>query len=221
LSGDTQPDGTDREHHCEFRLSPSKLEHEPAGLLSRRMRRCSALWVARSAAVAAAVIVGSACTSSRSSTPPTTLAPVVAATSGPPDSHAPTSPSNIATVASASAVTTTPPIPSAASVGGAVGLAGDWTGTYASTKYPSTTGTFHATFVVTGVKISGTVEISTACVPQGTLSGVLSGATINFGAVTGAETVKFTGTISGSQMKGTYTSGPTCGNDNGTWNAQH
>ena len=185
------------------------------------MRWCAAKWIARSAGLLAAVTMAIACTSSRASTPTTTLAPVVAATSSPPNSHTPAPQSDTTTVVSASPVASTKAAQTTAPTGNAVGLAGDWTGTYASTKYPSTTGTFHAMFVVTGATISGTVEISSACVPHGTLSGVLSGTTISFGAVTGAETVNFTGTISGSQMNGTYTSGPTCGDDNGTWKAQH
>jgi hypothetical protein len=43
---------------------------------------------------------------------------------------------------------------------------------------------------------------------------------ISFGVLKGAETVSFDGTVAGDTMKGTYTSGQSCENDTGTWEAQ-
>jgi hypothetical protein len=63
------------------------------------------------------------------------------------------------------------------------------------------------------------VTIDSACVGVGTVSGRLAGSQIEFGVVKGSETVSFTGTLSTDAMHGTYHSGPTCGDDSGTWTA--
>ncbi len=98
-------------------------------------------------------------------------------------------------------------------------IAGTWNGTYTSRKYPSTTGPFLVTFTQNGTKIAGAITISSACISKGTIDGTLSGQTIGFGTVQGTSTITFDGTISGTAISGTYTSGPSCGSDNGTWNA--
>lgn len=66
---------------------------------------------------------------------------------------------------------------------------------------------------------TGTIQVSTQCVDQGTVTGQLTDDTITFGAVKAAETVTFDGTIQADAMSGTYQSGPACGDDAGTWTA--
>ncbi len=97
------------------------------------------------------------------------------------------------------------------------GYAGSWTGTFASRKFDGLTGGFTLIFTETGSELQGTATIDSSCVPTGSVSGKVSGSTISFGAVKGAETVLFEGNKNGDQMSGDDSSGPSCGDDNGTW----
>ena len=110
--------------------------------------------------------------------------------------------------------------PPATTASAAITAAGTWKGTYASTKYPTTTaGTFRMTIVVTGSDFTGTVNVTSNCVSTGTLAGRIAGNMITFGAVKAAETITFSGTITATTMSGTYHSGAACGDDVGTWKA--
>jgi hypothetical protein len=57
-----------------------------------------------------------------------------------------------------------------------------------------------------------------ACLANGIVTGTLTGSSISFGAVSGAVTITYSGTISGNTMQGTYDA-PTCGNAKGNWSA--
>ncbi len=124
------------------------------------------------------------------------------------------SPAGSPTGGGPSPVTTSPgSTPSAGSVTGA------WKGTWESTKYPPANGTFDVVFAQTGQALSGTVRVNeSTCIPVGTLTGVLAGSAINFGAVEGAHTVTYTGSVQGDSMSGTYKA-PQCADDAGTWTA--
>ena len=79
-------------------------------------------------------------------------------------------------------------------------------------------GTFSLTFAQSGSALSGTIRVANSeCVADGTISGSVSGTQITFGAVKGAHTIAFSGTLKGAEMSGTYTS--PCGPDHGTWGA--
>jgi hypothetical protein len=97
-------------------------------------------------------------------------------------------------------------------------LTGTWTGTYASTTDPAS-GSFTVRFTQTGSQLNGTIDIqNSACITTGTITGALNGDQITFGAVEGAQTITYTGSVSGNTMTGTY-SAPQCGNGKGTWTA--
>jgi hypothetical protein len=99
------------------------------------------------------------------------------------------------------------------------GIAGDWNGTYTSTKFDGTQGTFTVTFTQDGNTISGDITVDSPCVGHGTIDGTSSGDTITFGVVKGNENIAFNGQLSGDTLSGTYTSGKGCANDKGTWSA--
>lgn len=156
--------------------------------------------------LAIAGLLSAGCSSSGS--PAKTQTPPSVATRGP--SSQPVS----------SAPASTSPPPAATSPAAAGRLAGTWTGTYASKKFSSTQGSFEVVFTQRGSAISGTIKLDAACVVTGTVSGTLTGDTIDFGAVKGqGRAVNFTGSVAGNRMQGTYRSGASCGNDNGTWTA--
>lgn len=103
-------------------------------------------------------------------------------------------------------------------------IAGNWHGTWASTTYAPSAGTWSAHFIQSGSTISGTVTISSRCVAQGTVHGTLTGTSITFGEVhNGTRTITFTGTVSldGTRMHGTYHTPPICHSDHGTWRGHH
>lgn len=133
------------------------------------------------------------------------------------DSEDPASPTGTAAPSSATTPSSAPP-PASSPTGDAT-IAGDWKGTYQSTKYPSTSGTFTVTFTQSGTRITGTAKIASDCVDTGTISGQLTGDKITFGAVDAAENIDFDGTIDVDAMAGNYHSGPACGDDDGTWTA--
>jgi hypothetical protein len=125
-----------------------------------------------------------------------------------------TPPSVPASTGSPGAVVTSPGASPAAGT-----VAGDWNGTWQSTVVTQATGTFTVTFAQNGNALTGTVRVAdSTCLPEGSLTGVLNGSAITFGAVKGANTISYTGTVSGDSMSGTY-GAPTCGPDQGTWEA--
>lgn len=96
-------------------------------------------------------------------------------------------------------------------------LDGTWTGTYESSA-TSDRGTVKIDWKQSGQQLAGTIVVSnTPCVSNGTISGTVSGTTIAFGAVKGATTIAFTGTLSGKTIFGTYKADASCGNATGTW----
>ncbi len=95
-------------------------------------------------------------------------------------------------------------------------ITGTWNGTYASKKYPSTSGTFTVVFTQQGDTIAGTISVDGG--PVSNISGKLSGHTIKFGAIQ-SSTTTFDGSFAGNAMSGSYKSGTDSGNDNGTWQA--
>jgi hypothetical protein len=135
--------------------------------------------------------------------------------------------STAATASSATAAATSTPQPTtaastaatAAPTDAASGLAGTWNGAYESTSDPGSTGTFVLDWTQTGSALSGTISVTnTPCVAEGTITGTTDGTTITFGAVQGAYSIAYEGTVSGDTMSGTYSS-PSCGNAAGTWTA--
>jgi serine/threonine protein kinase len=117
---------------------------------------------------------------------------------------------------------TSPPVvtasltPSESAAAGAI--QGPWDGTWTSTNSPAN-GTFHIDFTQSGIQLNGSITITnTPCITTGTITGALAGNRITFGAVQGAQTIAYTGTISGTSMSGTYAA-PQCGNGTGNWHA--
>lgn len=122
------------------------------------------------------------------------------------------SPASAATAASPSSSPLKAAVPSA--------IDGRWNGTYSSTSSPGSDGTFEVTYRTSASgQLSGTIAIhSTPCVSTGTVNGRVQGTTITFGAVHGAQSIAFTGSVSGNEMSGTYDA-PDCGHGKGTWTA--
>jgi len=101
----------------------------------------------------------------------------------------------------------------------AAGLAGVWNGTWQDTSPDTSSGTFAVTFTVVGNNLAGSIAVKgTPCLTSGTVTGMVNGSTISFGAVSGKVTITYDGSVSGSKMAGTY-SAPTCGNAKGNWAA--
>jgi|KBSSwiStaDraftv2_1062776.scaffolds.fasta_scaffold137931_2 hypothetical protein len=98
------------------------------------------------------------------------------------------------------------------------GLSGTWTGTWGNQTPDQSTGTFTLTWSQNGNNLAGTITITgTPCLSGGSITGSVSGSTITFGAVQGEVEVKYSGSIAGQSMSGTYQTD--CGNAKGTWNA--
>jgi hypothetical protein len=170
-----------------------------------------AAWV-----MAVLVLVLEACTSAASETPtpqaatasptPTSATTLPAATSTPPATATPP----------ATTVPTAPP----ASASPAVGLSGTWNGTWQDVMPDQAGGRFTLTWTQTGTAVGGGIVVNgTPCLSIAIVSGTVSGNTISFGAVSGKNTVVYTGTITGTTMKGTYTAPAACGDAKGTWGA--
>jgi hypothetical protein len=99
------------------------------------------------------------------------------------------------------------------------GLGGTWSGTYASTSDPGSDGTFVLVWTQTGAALNGTINVANSeCVSLGTITGTVAGSQITFGAVEGAFSISYEGTVAGNTMAGTYSS-PPCGGAAGTWEA--
>jgi hypothetical protein len=76
------------------------------------------------------------------------------------------------------------------------------------------------TLTQTSSTLAGTITLNTACIATASVTGTVSGTTINFGHVTGgSQTVSFDGSFTASSMHGSYHSSATCGADSGTWQA--
>jgi hypothetical protein len=98
-------------------------------------------------------------------------------------------------------------IPTAATSGS---LSGTWSGSYSG----AFTGSFNLTWTQTGSSLSGSIDLT----PGGTesLTGTVSGNTLQFGAV-GSEAITYNGTVSGdSSMSGGYS---VAGMGGGSWTA--
>jgi hypothetical protein len=152
--------------------------------------RTRAWAVVRAAGVGAVVAIGlSGCGSGSSSSAPSSGAGASALS---------------AAVSSASSAVSS----AASSAQQAVGLSGKWTGKYDGTF----SGTFTLTWVQAGSKLAGKINLSTSgTVP---VNGTVDGNAIKFGTV-GSTAVKYTGTVSGDSMSGSYST-PSGGGD---WSA--
>lgn len=129
----------------------------------------------------------------------------------------PASPTGTGHVATSPPVVATSPTPSQSGAAGAI--QGPWDGTWTSTSSPGSSGTFHIDFTQSGDQLNGSITITnTPCITTGTITGVLTGSQITFGAVKGGQTIAYTGMVSGTSMSGTYAA-PQCGNGIGKWDA--
>ncbi len=131
--------------------------------------------------------------------------------------------STVATVAATEArttpkaVSTLPAATAPAASATAGSLAGTWTGTWRSS---ATTDHGNVTIVwtQTGQQLAGTITVTgTPCLTEGTITGTVNGAEIQFGAVKGAVTIAYTGTVSGRTIFGDYKASAACGNAVGKW----
>lgn len=165
-----------------------------------------AAWV-----MAALVLVLEACTSAASVTPTPQ-----AATASP----APASVSTLPPATPSAPPTTVPTAAPPASASPQAGLSGTWNGTWQDETPDQAGGSFVLTWTQTGSSVGGGIVVKgTPCLSIAIVSGTVSGTTISFGAVSGKNTVVYTGTISGTTMKGTYTAPAACGDAKGTWGA--
>jgi hypothetical protein len=100
-------------------------------------------------------------------------------------------------------------------------VARTWQGEWQSSKY-SDSGTFTLLVVIADGQMNGTIDVANSpCVFSGTVAGVANAGSVTFGSVEAGSEVQFDGTISadGTTMQGTYTNGPSCGDDAGSWSA--
>lgn len=98
------------------------------------------------------------------------------------------------------------PTPTAAASGS---LTGAWSGNYTG----AFSGSFTLNWTELGSSLSGNIDLSS--IGTETITGTVSGSTLNFGAV-GSEAITYTGTVSGSSMSGSYT---VQGAGGGNWTA--
>lgn len=128
-----------------------------------------------------------------------------------------TSPASTVATSPTAAPATAPPATATTSTGSA--LDGTWTGTWNSSD-TSDNGAVTIQWKQSGQQLAGTIVVSnTPCVTNGTITGTVSGTTITFGAVQGATTIAYTGTLSGTSLSGTYQANASCGNAKGRWSA--
>jgi len=138
--------------------------------------------------------------------PQATSTPTVTAT---------TEPAATAT-ASATPTPTRSPTPSTTPLGP---LSGTWTGTWTNTTPIPATGTFTLAWAQQGDKVYGALSVTGSnCLRAGNVSGNIMGTRLSFGAVDGATTIQYSGTIvDNNTLSGTYRSD--CGNSEGSWSA--
>ncbi|MGZ6328591.1 MAG: hypothetical protein ACXWN2_07715 [Candidatus Limnocylindrales bacterium] len=154
----------------------------------------------------ALILVLAACSSTATATP----TPPVATTS-----PAATSVSTLPPATPTPAATATP-APTAAPAG----LGGTWDGTWQDVTPDQAGGSFVLTWTQSGSALSGGIVVKgTPCLSIAVVTGSVSGSTISFGAVSGKNTVVYTGTISGTTMKGSYTAPAACEDAKGNWTA--
>jgi hypothetical protein len=95
-----------------------------------------------------------------------------------------------------------------------VNLSGTWSGQYSGTPW---SGTFTLTWTQTGSALSGNIQLSDPPGSDYSISGTVTGSAIQFGHVGG---VRYTGTVSGGSMSGTWSiPGPNGGSAGGSWSA--
>ncbi len=102
----------------------------------------------------------------------------------------------------------------ASSASSAAGLSGAWTGQYGG----AFSGTFNLNWQQSGSALTGTIQLST---PPMTLdiNGTLAGSSIRFGTVGGVG-IRYTGSVSGSSMSGSYAVGAGKTTTGGSWSAK-
>lgn len=111
---------------------------------------------------------------------------------------------------------TTATSPSAAQDDAGNAIDGAWDGSWSSTSSPGVSGSFTVTFTESGNQLKGSITATnTPCIQGAAVTGTLDGNRIVFGK---ANTVDYTGTVSGNSMSGTYAA-PACGQDKGDWRA--
>jgi len=172
------------------------------GMLTRMRLRAAALL-----AVGLAALVGLAgCAEwnpwADPATTGTVATPTVTATPTPTPSVVPTTPTPT--------VTSTPQGP----------LSGQWDGVWTNTAPVTGGGTFTLTWAQVGSRVVGAISVEGSnCVTAGNVDGTAVGKRLRFGAVEGADTIEYEGTVvDANTIEGTYHSSD-CGNAEGTWKA--
>jgi hypothetical protein len=99
-------------------------------------------------------------------------------------------------------------------------LSGTWEGTWANTSPVVGIGTFTLTWAQQGSRVVGAITVEGSnCLTAGNVDGTALGSRLRFGAVEGADTIEYEGTIvDADTIEGTYSSAD-CGNAQGTWEA--
>lgn len=113
------------------------------------------------------------------------------------------------------------PIPTIAPTPGQGGIMdGRWTGTFVNTSPLAGTGTFELQLSQTGQQYSGTATIyNSPCITTATVTGTISGSSLQFGVVSGTVSIEYSGTLAGNGASGTYLASAACLNATGTWSA--
>ncbi len=97
---------------------------------------------------------------------------------------------------------------------------GRWTGTFVNTFPLAGTGTFELQLSQTGQQYSGTATIyDSPCITTATVTGTISGSSLQFGVVSGTVSIEYSGTLTGNGASGTYLASAACLNATGTWSA--
>jgi hypothetical protein len=128
----------------------------------------------------------------------------------------PTVTTTLEPTATATPTSTGTPTPSATPLGP---LSGTWAGTWTNTTPIAATGTFTLAWAQQGDKVYGALSVTGSnCLRAGNVTGNIIGDRLSFGAVDGATTIDYNGTIvDNNTLSGTYHSN--CGNSTGTWTA--
>lgn len=97
---------------------------------------------------------------------------------------------------------------------------GRWTGTFVNIFPLPGTGTFELQLSQTGQQYSGTATIyDSPCITTATVTGTISGSSLQFGVVSGAVSIAYTGILTGNGASGTYLASAACLYATGTWTA--